>query len=312
MSWRIAEVAHDGRHLGRDRGFLTVSDRSTEVGRIPLDDLGAVVANAHGLTYTNSLLIELCQRGIPLVVCGANHVPAGLLWPLVGHHQQAGRIHAQLTSKLPTRKRLWAEIVRAKVANQSAALDLLGLPSLPLKSMVRKVRPGDSANIESQAARLYWPTLFGKGFRRDRSAAGLNALLNYGYAVVRATTARAVVAAGLHPSIGLHHSNKLNGMVLVDDVMEPYRPFVDVRVHALAEARKPEVDSDAKRALAEVLVADLRSAAGVTPLQVCVQRTATSLAMTYAGERKDLEFPYAEIPESLARTGEDQCSPAIG
>ncbi|MGQ0511963.1 MAG: type II CRISPR-associated endonuclease Cas1 [Betaproteobacteria bacterium] len=311
MSWRVAEIATDGLHLARERGFLLVSDQSTEVGRIPFDDLGAVVANAHGITYSNSLLVELCQRGVPLVVCSANHLPAGVLWPMSGHHQQAGRMDAQLAAKLPLRKRIWAEIIRAKIIRQAALLDLLGLPALPLRAMARKVRAGDPTNFESQAARAYWPAIFGKAFRRDRSAAGPNALLNYGYAILRATTARAIIAAGLHPSIGLHHSNKLNGMVLVDDLMEPYRPYVDLRVHALVAAEKVEVNAETKRVLAEVMAEDLSGNAGTTPLQACVQRTATSLAMTYAGERDGLEFPHATMPEALARFCKSPCSPAI-
>lgn len=299
MIGRIAEIAQDGRHLARERGFLTISTRDAEVGRIPLDDLGAVIINAHGLTYTNSLLVALSERGVPMVVCGANHSPAGVLWPAAAHHLQAGRIDAQIACKQPARKRIWAEIVRAKIRHQAAVLDAVGCPSLALRAMIRKIRSGDPANVEAQAARVYWVKLFGSGFLRDRNETGVNSFLNYGYTVLRAATARAVMAAGLHPSIGLHHSNKLNSMRLVDDLMEPFRPFIDLRVYALVHAGYGELDAITKRSLVEALLVDLDAPWGTSPVGVCAQRLATSLALTLTGERTFLEFPKPQVPTEL-------------
>lgn len=299
MIGRIAEIAQDGRHLARERGFMTISTCDAEVGRIPLDDLGAVIANAHGLTYTNNLLVALSERGIPMVVCGANHSPSGVLWPAEGHHLQAGRIDAQIASKQPVRKRLWAEIVRAKIRHQRAVLDAVGSSSLSLQVMIPKIRSGDPSNIEAQAARVYWTKLFGSGFLRDRDETGANSFLNYGYTVLRAATARAVIAAGLHPSIGLHHSNKLNSMRLVDDLMEPFRPFIDLRVYALVQSGHNELDAITKRSLVEVLFVDLEAAWGTSPVGVCAQRLATSLALTLTGERTFLEFPNPQVPAEL-------------
>lgn len=296
---RIVEIAQDGRHLARERGFLTINANSAELGRVPLDDLAAVIANAHGVTYTNNLLVALSERGIPMVISGTNHSPAGVLWPVDAHHLQAARIDAQIACKQPVRKRLWADIVRAKIRHQIAVLDALGGVSLPLHMLIPKVRSGDPANVEAQAARVYWLKLFGTDFLRDRDDNGVNSFLNYGYTVLRAATARAVMAAGLHPSIGLHHSNKLNAMRLVDDLMEPFRPFVDLRVYALAQAGHEHINPFTKRSLVEALLVDLNTDWGTSPVGVCIQRLATSLALILTKERKSLDLPNPYAPAEL-------------
>ncbi|MBY0409354.1 MAG: type II CRISPR-associated endonuclease Cas1, partial [Burkholderiaceae bacterium] len=170
----------------------------------------------------------------------------------------------------------------------------------PLQALVGKVKSGDPENIEAQGARRYWGLLFGSDFRRDQDGDGLNALLNYGYTILRSATARAVVAAGLHPSIGLHHSNDANAMRLVDDLMEPFRPVVDLKAWQLQKAGESHVTPDTKRALVRVLYDDMQTAAGVTPVMVCMQRLATSLAQVYLGERAKLDLPLPGLPLSLA------------
>jgi CRISPR-associated endonuclease cas1, NMENI subtype len=160
-----------------------------------------------------------------------------------------------------------------------------------LNALVRKVRSGDPDNIEAQGARRYWGLLFGDGFKRDQKADGVNALLNYGYTILRATTARAVIAAGLHPSIGLHHSNDANAMRLVDDLMEPFRPMVDLKVRGLIRQGLFEVTPETKKALALVMCADMQTSAGATPIMVCTQRLAVSLAQVFLGERQELDLP---------------------
>jgi CRISPR-associated protein Cas1 len=267
-----------------------------EVGRVPLDDIAALIANAHGLSYTNNLLVALAERGAPLVLCAANHNVVGTLWPADGHHQQAHRFDAQIACKEPLRKRLWASIVASKLNSQAAVLRGVGVPDAPLATLAKHVRSGDPTNLEAQGARKYWTLLMGPLFRRDREASGTNAMLNYGYTVLRAATARAVVAAGLHPSIGLHHSHDNNAMRLVDDLMEPFRPFVDYTVWQLQKQDQYELDSAAKRALVQTLYQDLHTPDGRTPLMVAIQKTATSLAQVLLGERKALELPPANVP----------------
>src|SRR5262249_12316168 len=256
MVGRVVEVATDGRHLAVERGFLTVAENGSEVGRVPLDDLAAVVANAHGLTYSNNLLVTLASRGVPVVLCGPNHRPAALVWPVDGHHAQAGRMSDQAKASVPLKKRLWQQIVQAKILAQGAALASVGAEAGGFRLLARKVRPGDPDNVEAEAARRYWQLLFGSDFRRDTGGSGLNGLLNYGYAVLRAATARAVMAAGLHPSLSLMHANRGNALVLVDDLMEPFRPIVDREVHRLKNEGLTDVLPESKTALARIMVVD--------------------------------------------------------
>jgi CRISPR-associated protein Cas1 len=296
---RVVEIGEDGRHLAVDRGFMAVSADGAEIGRVPLDDIGVVIANAHGITYSNNLLVKLAERGAGLVLCGANHSPVAWLWPLVGHHAQAGRMRAQIEAARPLGKRLWQLLVQAKVQQQGAALAALGRPSGGFCLLARQVRSGDPDNIEAQAARRYWPLLFGPDFRRDRNLPGVNALLNYGYTVLRAATARAVVAAGLHPSLGVHHRNRADAFCLVDDLMEPFRPLVDLAVARLHGHGVAEVTREAKRTLAGVTALDMRTQQGTTPLATCLERLATSLGQAFEGGEAALELPLAPLPLEL-------------
>ena len=308
MIGRIVEVADDRRHLSKSRGFRVVQDTEgerKELGQVPIDDIAAVIANAHGLSYTNNLLVALCERGAPFVLCGANHNAVGMLLPIDGNFQQAKRYDAQIESSKPTRKRLWAEVVRAKLQQQAAALEAAGAPTAPLAALVAKVRSGDPDNIEAQGARRYWTLLFGADFRRDRDGGGVNGMLNYGYTVLRACTARAIVAAGLHPTLGLHHSNEGNAMRLVDDLMEPFRPVIDLKVWLLAKNHEREITPETKRALVRTLYDDMQTSSGATPVTVCAQRLATSLAQVYLGEREKLDLPLPGLPLAMAASLEE-------
>ena len=285
------------------RGFMVVQDTEgerKELGQVPLDDIAAVIANAHGLSYTNNLLVALAERGAPFVLCGANHHAVGMLLPIEGNFEQSKRIEMQIAASQPTHKRLWAHVVRSKLEQQGAALEATGAPSIPLTALAAKVKSGDPENLEAQGARRYWTLLFGNAFRRDQNGGGINGLLNYGYTVLRAATARAVVAAGLHPSIGLHHSNDGNAMRLVDDLMEPFRPMIDLKIWQLQRNGEKEVSPETKRALVRTLYDDMQTASGTTPVIVCVQKLCTSLAQVYLGERDKLELPLPGLPLSLA------------
>jgi CRISP-associated protein Cas1 len=309
MIGRIVEVADDQRHLFVNRGFMVVQDTANdrkELGQVPLDDIAAVIGNAHGLSYTNNLLVALAQRGAPFVLCAANHNAIGMVLPIDGNFEQAKRIDAQIAAAQPTHKRLWAAVVRAKLEQQAAALEAAGAPSMPLSALVSKVRSGDPDNIEAQGARRYWSLLFGDAFRRDQNGDGVNALLNYGYTVLRACTARSVIAAGLHPSIALHHSNAGNAMRLVDDLMEPFRPVIDLKVWQLLRNGEAHVTPETKRALVRTLYDDMQTSAGATPVMVCTQKLATSLAQVYLGERDKLDLPLPGLPLALAAALKDE------
>jgi CRISP-associated protein Cas1 len=303
MIGRIIEVADDRRHLFVSRGFMVVQDAEgerKELGQVPLDDIAAVIANAHGLSYTNNLLVALAERCAPFVLCGPNHNAVGMIFPIDGNYQQAKRFDAQIDAPKPTHKRVWAEVVRAKLEQQAAALEAAGAPTAPLTALVRKVRAGDPDNIEAQGAQRYWRLLFGDDFRRDQQGGGINGMLNYGYTVMRSATARAVVAAGLHPTIGIHHSNENNAMRLVDDLMEPFRPTIDLRIWRLVRNGMGEVTPDTKRALVKVLYDDMQTNLGATPVMVCMQKLAVSLAQVYMGEREKLDLPFPGLPLDMA------------
>jgi CRISPR-associated protein Cas1 len=296
MVGRVIEIATDGRHIALYRGFLTVKENGSEVGRVPIDDVAAVIMNAHALTYSNNLLIALASRGVPVILCGPQHRPDAVVWPVDGHHAQAGRMREQAAASLPLKKRLWQQIVQAKILAQGAMLSSIGAEAGGFRLLARKVRSGDPDNVEAEAARRYWPLLFGSNFRRDTDGGDLNGLLNYGYAVLRAGVARAVMAAGLHPSLGLKHSNRGNAMVLVDDLMEPFRPIVDREVHRLAGQGILEVTTDTKAVLARIMIVDLATKEGMSPVMTCAEKLAVSLAKAFAGEGDRLALPEPGLP----------------
>lgn len=298
---QIVDIATDGRHLSRDRGFLKVSEGPEEIGRIPLDQIAGVIVHAHGTTWSNSLLTELADRGAPVVLCGTNHAPRSVLLPLDGHHAQGARLRAQWQAKASLMKQAWKQVVISKITMQAAALEAVGEAHAPVAMLTRKVASGDSSNVEAQAARYYWPRMMGEDFRRDRNAPDLNALLNYGYTVLRAATARAVVAAGLHPTIGLHHSNRGNAFALADDVMEPFRPLVDCAVRGLAERNGDQVDTEAKQSLARLIALDMPLGDGVTPVSVALCKLATSLGQSFETGTLNLALP--RPPDALTLTG---------
>jgi CRISPR-associated protein Cas1 len=298
MLGHIVEIAGEGRRLSLERGFLTISGPDGLLGQVPLDDIEAVIASSPAITYSNQVLAALAQRGAPVVICAPNFTPAAYLVPASGHHAQGDRVEAQAAATRPSKKRLWSEVVRAKVRAQAAALERIGESPLLLRELASRVRSGDPGNIEAQAAQRYWPALFGRGFTRDRDAEGVNAQLNYGYTVLRAATARAVVAAGLHPSLGLHHKSGGDALRLADDLMEPFRPAVDLLAHAMRSEGITTLAPTHKRRLAAVLHADYDTDDGVTTLSNALARMAQSLAQVYLGQRLRLVLPRSSIPRA--------------
>ena len=296
MIGRVVDISEDNRHLSRERGFLVVSEQGSEIGRVPLDGLAAVIGNGHGLTYSANLAVVLAERSIPLVICGPHHRPSAFLWPVDGHHNQAGRMAAQAAAAKPLKKRLWQEIVRAKIEQQAATLDAAGGGAAGLALLARKVKSGDPENVEAQAARRYWPRLMGADFRRRTDGGGVNSLLNYTYAVLRAGAARAVMAAGLHPSLGLAHSNPSNPCCLVEDCIEPFRPVADLLGVELVRQGINDVSSEIKPQLARILTLDMSTDSGATPVITCLERMAFSLSQCFEGSRKALDLPQRPLP----------------
>ena len=317
MNWRIVDVAADGRYLRVDRQSLVVEADGAEIGRLPFSDINAVLVHANHAVYSHEVLRRLSEYEIPLVVCDARHLPVSVLVPLVGHHKQAGRVRDQISISAATKKRLWRTLVRKKVEEQARTLSPFDVDGARgLNRLAATVRAGDPDNTEARAARIYWERLFGPGFRRDRHQDGWNAHLNYGYIVLRSALARAVVAAGLVPALGIQHSNALNAFCLVDDLLEPFRPLVDRLVYGHRETWNDDLSVDARKHLADLITCSVRFKDGETDLFRVMTMVVGSLVAVYEGRAKDLELPKAielcrqpELPDlrpALERA--DSCS----
>ncbi len=286
---RIVDIATDGLHLSAERGFLRVDRQGELIGRVPFDEVHAVIVHAYGVTWSTNLVARLAEQGAPIVFCGSNHSPIAVTLPLEGHHAQSARMQAQLNASKPLAKQLWRRIVAAKIRMQGSLLAARGIAGAEaFEFMARRVTSGDQENLEAQAARRYWPLLLGEAFRRDREAPGTNALLNYGYAVMRAVCARAIVASGLHPTQGIQHSNRGNAFALADDLIEPFRPLVDALVVTLAGEGVEALTPGMKRRFANLIAVDLRCAGEISPVSVAAQRLARSLVRAFETGRPDL------------------------
>lgn len=254
-----------------------------------LDDVHAVIVHAHGATWSGNLVARLAERGAPIVFCASNHSPVAVTLPLEGHHPQNARMQAQLAASRPLAKQLWRQIVSVKILIQDHSRPRLALQGRkPFHSWPGESLPATRKNLEAQAARRYWPLLMGPDFRRDPDAGGVNGLLNYGYALMRATCARAVVAAGLHPTIDVQHSNRGNAFALADDLVEPFRPLVDALAQNMARDGVEALDRPMKRRFARLIAFDLTIAGEVSPVSIAAMRLAQSLARSFETGRRRL------------------------
>lgn len=297
MVGRILELARENLAIHKARGFLSVRKEGAEIGKAELDDIDAVLVSGKELTWSNSALAHLAAQNVPVTILGTNFAPVAVVLPLNGHSEQAYRMADQATASKPQRKQIWARLVRQKIAAQAAVLERFGMPTERLFRLMSAVHSGDPKNCEAQAAQTYWPLLLGKSFRRDTGQEGANALLNYGYAVLRAATARAIVSAGLHPSLAVHHRSGGDALALADDLMEPFRPTIDLAVHALLESGIDRVE-DGRAALVETLSAPFPTDQGSSPLSQVLLRLAQSLAGSFASGKTALVFPRQPIPQS--------------
>lgn len=294
MIKRTIEISQDAAHLTVKLDQLLIKHGDATVGSIPCEDIGLVLVDHPGTTYTHAALTSLAESGAALVVCGRNHLPVAVLLPLADHSQIIWRIQDQLNVSKPLRKQLWKQLVQAKIRAQAANLHFSSATRDKLLDMVRQVRSGDPNNLEAQAARVYWAHWLPAGaFRRDPDAGEINGLLNYGYAVVRAALARAIVAAGMLPAIGLFHSNRSNAFCLADDLIEPLRPLVDCRVRELCQQGLVTVTRESKAGLLSLLADPVRFAGENGPLIVNLHRMVASLVRCYQGEEKQLQIPRA-------------------
>ncbi|MGH7737427.1 MAG: type II CRISPR-associated endonuclease Cas1 [Candidatus Tyrphobacter sp.] len=289
MIGRVVEISTPGTMVRKARGFLDIKPPDEAPESVPLDALEAVILHRGTLTSV-AAINALLDCGSTVILCDANEMPAATVVAFKGHHVQSARMDAQVHASQPLKKRLWQAVVQAKVERQHDVLTSIS-HCATLRSYPARVRSGDPDNVEAQAARVYWRELFGAEFRRGRFVDPVNSILNYGYAVLRAAMARSVVAAGLHPAFALHHRDARNAMALVDDLMEPYRPIVDVVAYDYAVTLHKGLDRDSKAALAALPLTDIMTDAGRSPVRTCMLRTAGSLAQSFESGTCAIWFP---------------------
>lgn len=270
-------------------------DNMETVRTIPIEDIGILILDHKQITITQGLIEKLLDNNCALITCSSNHLPVGLMLPLYGNTIQNERFRYQLDASLPLRKQLWQQTVQAKIANQAAVLKY-ATSSIHNNMQVwaTDVRSGDSANMEARAAAYYWKTLFQDidGFVRGRDEDEPNNLLNYGYAIVRAVIARALVSSGLLPTLGIHHHNRYNAYCLADDIMEPYRPYVDRTVFDICRKGKPlKLTTELKRELLSIPTIDVIINDKRSPLMVAATTTTASLVKCFTGEMRKISYP---------------------
>lgn len=265
---------------------------------IPIEDLGFLVLEHPQITITNGLLLKLVQNKTAVITCDKQHLPCSFLQPLVGHSEQTERIRYQLDASIPLKKNLWQQTVTAKIQNQAHHFLARGKNALRLKRYAKEVKSGDWNNQEALAAAFYFQNLFAiKNFSRNQKGIAPNNLLNYGYAILRAVAARAIISSGMLPSVGIFHHNKYNAFCLADDVMEPYRPYVDSLVYDIVESgcQIEELTTPLKAELLSIPAIDVVIDGKKSPLMNAMSRTTNSLYECFTGEKRKILYPELTI-----------------
>ena len=264
------------------------------VRTVPIEDLGVIILDNKQITITQGLIDALLENNCALITCDSRRMPVGLMLPLAGNTIQNERFRSQLDSSLPLRKQLWQQTIEAKIRNQAAVLKYVtGQEHKNMLKWSDSVRSGDADNMEARAAVYYWKTIFPNDpcFIRDREDEGANALLNYGYAILRAVVARALVGAGLLPTLGIHHHNRYNAYCLADDIMEPYRPYVDkLVVEILEDCAEDKLNATNKVKLLNIPVIDVKINEKRSPLMIAVSQTVSSLVKCFRGDCRKLIY----------------------
>lgn len=276
--------------------LIKTDERETTVA---IEDIGVVIIDHYQTSVTHAVMHLLLENNVAFITCNDKHHPTGLLLNLDGNTLQSDRFKAQIEASEPLKKQLWQQTIKAKISNQKAVLDKWEIESSFMNRCLQKVLSGDTSNQEAQAAKYYWRNLLDEeepDFFRARFGDYPNNFLNYGYAILRATVARGLVASGLLPTLGIHHRNKYNAYCLADDIMEPYRTYVDHLVKELVNdfPAEHELNKDIKQKLLAIPAIDLMIDGKASPLMVGLQRTTASLAACYDGKTKKLIYPEFE------------------
>lgn len=281
-------------HLRNEQLVIELRD-TKEVKQTPIEDLGLMILDHPQITISQAVIARLLANNVALITCNETHHPVGLLLNLDGHTLQSQKFRAQIEATVPLKKQLWQQTVAAKIANQAALLKLERGPHQLLDNYAKAVKSGDSENHEALAAAHYWKYLFPSflEFTRYREGPAPNNLLNYGYAILRATVARSLVGSGLLPTLGIFHRNQYNAYCLADDIMEPYRPFVDKIVCRIVmmNGRFLELGPPLKKELLQIPAMDVIMDGVSSPLLNAVQRTTASLARCFEGTARRILYP---------------------
>lgn len=292
MIKRIIEISNPVR-LSLKNQQMVVEREGVETITVSIEDLGILILDHPQISHTQGLLTACSENNVAVLICDRKHLPSAIFLPLDGNSLHSKTIAQQIQITEPIRKRLWQAIIQAKIREQAKVLLNATGDSQPLPALTLRVKSGDPENIEAQAARIYWQKLFGENFRRNPDGSGINILLNYGYAIMRTAVARAIVSTGLHPSLGLHHHNQYNSFCLADDLVEPLRPAVDTKVYGLCKSiqGEPELTTNSKRALLEVLSYDCMINNQRLPIMAALHHYAASIRKVICGEDKKVEIP---------------------
>lgn len=261
---------------------------------IPVEDIGFVILEHQQTSVTLPLLNALSDNNVAVIICGNNYMPNAMLLSLESNTTQSEVLRMQIEASEPFKKNLWKQIVENKIRNQAALLNKLEKDGNLLKPYYSNVKSGDSDNREGIAAKLYWNELFGKDFIRTREGSNPNNLLNYGYTLLRAAVARALMGSGLLPAIGIFHRNKYNAFPLADDIMEPYRPYVDELVYTLHSQGAEDLTKDVKTEILKILFTDTKFGKITHPLEIGLTTTTASLAKCYNSNTKKILYPQLE------------------
>ncbi len=292
MTDRIIELTETPVRLRVDLGRLAIEVNGQAPVFVPMREIAAIVVSNPAVSLSQSVLAELAKEGGIFVAMSEQFLPIAMLLPLDSHSTQTARMAKQAEAPEPTKKRAWQSIVRAKVRAQWELLEYTGRPQVGLEELLKSVQSGDPSNVEAQAAARYWKALFGDAFRRNRDAPDQNRLLNYGYAVLRSVTARAICGVGLHPSLGVQHHNQYNPFCLADDLMEPYRPLVDRAVLNVVarEGGDGEMSREVRAEIVSALLGRHAARGEERTLFDLLSRSAVSCARVLTGEERDLEL----------------------
>lgn len=261
---------------------------------VPIEDIGFIVLENQTISITLPLLNALVANEVAVILCDGRMMPSALLQPLESNNVQAERYRQQIDSSEPLKKSLWKQTVEAKIENQARLLNKLGMDGAKLKPLYMNVKSGDTDNREGVAAKIYWNMLLGNDFTRQREGVAPNDLLNYGYTILRAAVARSLVGSGLLPAFGIFHRNRYNAFPLADDIMEPYRPFVDEIVYELYYSGETELCKETKARMMRILFADCKFEKVCRPLDIALTFTSASLVRCFGGEERKIAYPRLE------------------